>query len=289
MFICIFSSYVESQEYNYYSYGTGYLDSASIRGPLGPEWHPWIDIADPANYAFHDQPWHIGASWNVGDAINVGWAGLNHGQYSNILMRWDLSGGPAGETHALYSEVTSATLKIYVGHFVTDSATGAWGGSIEVRPVLASSGDWVAEETTWNERKEGEFWFAPGGDVAGDVIGSYDDYVAYGFNSPDGSIWNIDYEVVISLQGSPDFGDGSLTDLINSWASSDQSVNSGILLSILNHPDSMDHDIAFGSHNGPDSNMIAPVLTVEGTLIPEPGTLALLGLGALMLMKRRRV
>jgi len=193
------------------------------------------------------------AATNAGDLSIGDWAGGPASLDRNAVISFDLS---AYNTAAGFA---SATLRLGV------PVGGNPGSALnhEVRRLLR---DFDEATVDYAEYSPGNAWDAPGGLGANDATS-----IATGVNSGDtsGGAWA---------------GGGlDVTAAANAWVGAGDTTELGFLI----RPENRYKILAFGSAESVNGPGPGPVL--EFTLVPEPGTAVLLGLGGIVLALRRRM
>ena len=207
-------------------------------------------------------------SENFGDGTSFQAGGRRKGGSARGLLRFDLSGSvPAGAT------INSVTLTLSV----TATPVGGPNSLFDLRRVQASWGEGnktdhggstaTAGEATWTSRFTGSsLWGSPGGDFSGVVSASR------------------------SVGGNGSYTFASTANLVSdvqNWVN-DPGNNFGWI--VMSESENIGASIRrFGNRN---SGAFAPLLTVNYTAVPEPGTWAVILLGGAALwrsgMKRKR-
>ena len=167
------------------------------------------------------------------------------------LIQFDISGLPAGQL------IDSAILSI-----TQAGPTPAFDGEVTLE-VYRLTKDWVETEVRWTEAATGDAWTTPGGDVDPILITSVS--TTYTFDT------QVDFDITGLVQ---DWYDGT-------------SDNFGVL--IRDNGFTTNDKFAFASRtHGGATTAAEPVLTIDYSPIPEPGSLALLALGGMFVVRRRR-
>ncbi len=194
---------------------------------------------------------------NMGGHATMHAGFTNGGTERRGLIQFDVSGIPSGST------ITSVTLQLTVPsgntanspNFALHRMNTVWGEGNKSGNNGAAAG---AGEATWNDSGFGA-WATPG-------AGSGTDYVAAASANTN----------VLGL-GSYNWSSSGLSADVQAWV--DGTANNGW---ILIETTSVSGTARRFSSNG------APTLTVVYTPVPEPSSVALLGLGGIALILRRR-
>jgi len=216
-------------------------------------------------------------------------------------------GGTANEVRSLvsfdeslipaYGSINSVTLRMYFRS--TDSfITGATPFGVQVHAISAANADWVEGTgtgsggpadnigSTWNRKNEVGLinWAGgTGSTLTGGLRTAGVDYqvtnlASYNFNALPADGTPIDFV----FSGSS----AQLTNLINSW----DSANGGFLM-FHNNVATLGGNVRVFFYSAENANpLLQPQLLVDYSLppAPEPSSIVLLGLGMLLLAKRRR-
>lgn len=192
------------------------------------------------------------------------WHVKNSGATSNTtrkgLMRFDIS--------SITDTVADATFNLTVERI--DSGIGGNDQTLHIFGLTDQSLDnWDSGATTWNNapgNATGSAWDADGTKTVklGEILLDY---------NGDKAVAPTD---VVSLSSQ------ALID----WLNADSNGKATILIGRTGNADSVNLLFA-GDTNGPETNQLAPPELVV-TLVPEPTSLALLGLGTLLVARRRR-
>jgi len=224
---------------------------------LGQSEMGWFDASNPNDHRGSFTA--TGSAGEGGDAVKLGnWFGSI--PTGRAVMRFTDLGSIAlqpGES----VQIHSAVLKLYMIVSGPNASVTTWGiNSVEVHPMVHS--DWVCDQVAWNYRKTGNGWLSfPVGGAGGTSDSDGTAYTAALFGYGD-SYSPVALPAAI-VQG---WFDGS---------------NEGLMLRVS--------DEGTGNksvHIGASNHTYMPLLEIDYTIVPEPATLVLLGLG--VLMRRRR-
>jgi hypothetical protein len=202
-----------------------------------------------ASIAFNTDPNTAGdAGWN----LNVG--AIGSGVIRRSYLGFDLTGIPMG------AFITNVTLALTIVDSGGPFNTGT--RAIELHEITAAGP--INESLTWNGYDGVNNWVTPGGDFAAAVLSSRSDNISSGVQT-----WLSTPAFVAAAQSALS-GDGRLE---------------MILLSPTAEAETFSYRGWAQNEDGTVANR--PLLSVEYTLVPEPTSAALLGLGALLLLRRK--
>ena len=215
-------------------------------------------IREEGSYQYYPDVygWFDSNGSSGGDVVQLGswWSTVIKGRAIMRFTDLDELTIPAGWT----VQVNSATLKLFQAGYGSNAHA-------ETEVYEMRIGDWVYDEVAWRSRSSAGWWYGSGWGATNPNSSS----------SPIGSVPVWGYGGIYSMTSLP-------TDVIEGWLNGD---NYGLRLTTTDEEAAW-HNISIGASN----HASPPLLEIDYTLVPEPGTTLLL-LGGLVgfVRSRRRV